>query len=48
MWAGFWAGQRLAARQSRDFAESDRIRALLAAHGWEVRDTREGSSVKRA
>ena len=43
-WANWWAAQRLAARQARDFAESDRIRALLAAHGWEVRDNRDGTA----
>jgi cysteinyl-tRNA synthetase len=43
-WANWWAAQRLAARQSRDFAESDRIRALLDQHGWEVRDNRDGTA----
>jgi len=43
-WANWWAAQRLAAKQSRDFAESDRIRALLADHGWEVRDNRDGTA----
>jgi cysteinyl-tRNA synthetase len=32
------AEQRLAARASRDFAESDRLRAEIAEAGWEVRD----------
>ncbi len=44
MWAGYWAGQRLAAKQGRDFAEADRIRDLLASHGWEVRDSRDGTA----
>ena len=44
LWASWWAGQRLAARQNRDFAESDRIRELLAGHGWEVRDSRDGTA----
>ena len=44
IWASWWAAQRLAAKQARDFAESDRIRALLAAHGWEVRDSRDGTA----
>jgi cysteinyl-tRNA synthetase len=43
-WASWWAGKRLAARQSRDFAESDRIRDLLAAQGWELRDNRDGTA----
>ena len=44
----FWAvemkNRRLEAKQSRNFAESDRIRALLAEHGWEVRDHRDGTA----
>jgi cysteinyl-tRNA synthetase len=44
LWASWWAGRRLAARQSRDFTESDRIRDLLAGHGWEVRDNRDGTA----
>ncbi len=47
-WAAWWAGKRVVAKQAKDFAESDRIRALLAANGWEVRDTRDGSTVQRA
>jgi cysteinyl-tRNA synthetase len=43
-WANWWAAQRLAAKQSRDFTESDRIRALLDQHGWEVRDNRDGTA----
>jgi cysteinyl-tRNA synthetase len=43
-WARYWAGRRLSARQARDFAESDRIRAFLASHGWEVRDNRDGTA----
>lgn len=44
-WATAWAGRRLAAKGRRDFAEADRIRGLLDAAGWEVRDGREGSTV---
>jgi cysteinyl-tRNA synthetase len=43
-WAAGWAERRLTARQQRDFAESDRIRELLAAAGWQVMDTRDGTS----
>lgn len=43
-WALAWAGRRLAARQRRDFRESDRIRDLLAGQGWEVRDNRNGTA----
>ena len=42
-WALEWARRRLDAKKKRDFAEADRIRALLAAHGWEVRDRKDGS-----
>src|SRR5262249_36659769 len=44
LWASWWASRRLAAKQSRDFAEADRIRAMLAAAGWEVRDSRDGTA----
>ncbi len=43
-WATAWASRRVAAKQARDFAEADRIRALLAEHGWEVRDNRDGTA----
>jgi cysteinyl-tRNA synthetase len=43
-WANWWAGRRVAAKRARDFAESDRIRVLLAEHGWEVRDNRDGTA----
>lgn len=43
-WALGWAGRRLAAKQSRNFAEADRIRGLLADAGWDVRDNRDGTA----
>jgi cysteinyl-tRNA synthetase len=43
-WAAEWATRRLTARGKRNFAEADRIRALLAQHGWEVRDKKDGGS----
>lgn len=46
-WALAWARRRLAAKQGRDFAEADRIRDLLAGHGWEVRDNRDGTVAVR-
>ncbi len=36
------AEQRVAARAARDYAESDRLRDLIAAAGWDVRDTADG------
>ncbi len=42
-WAVRWAVRRKDAKASRNFAEADRIRGLLKAAGWEVRDNRDGS-----
>ncbi len=42
-WARGWASRRLAAKARRDFAEADRIRAVLQTHGWEVRDRKDGT-----
>lgn len=42
-WATHWAGRRLEAKRGRNFAEADRLRGLLAAHGWEVRDNKDGT-----
>ena len=42
-WALEWARLRANAKRARDFATADRIRALLAEHGYEVRDRRDGS-----
>ncbi|MGE3142917.1 MAG: cysteine--tRNA ligase, partial [Hyphomonadaceae bacterium] len=39
---------RVAARKAKDFAEADRIRALLAERGIEVLDGRQGSTWRRA
>jgi cysteinyl-tRNA synthetase len=47
VWAGQWAEARVAAKAKRDFGEADRIRKLLADHGFEVRDSRTGSEVVR-
>lgn len=38
---------RAAARASKQWAESDRLRDELAARGWEVRDSKEGQKIKR-
>jgi cysteinyl-tRNA synthetase len=36
------AGRRQAAREARDFAEADRLRADIEAAGWEARDDPDG------
>jgi cysteinyl-tRNA synthetase len=46
-WAVAWARKRTEAKAARQYAEADRIRELLREHGYEVRDTREGSDVVR-
>ena len=46
-WARQWAEQRVIAKAKREFGEADRIRKLLIDHGFEVRDTRNGSEVVR-
>ena len=46
-WAVSWARRRTEAKSARQYAEADRIRALLREHGYDVRDTREGSDVVR-
>ena len=42
-WAVRWAVRRKDAKAARNFAEADRIRGVLKAAGWEVRDNRDGS-----
>ena len=41
------ADARAAARKARDFAEADRLRAVLAEAGWEMEDGPQGYSLKR-
>jgi len=43
MWARDWATRRARSKSARDYAEADRIRALLGEHGFQVRDSRDGS-----
>lgn len=42
-----WVAERQAARERKDWAESDRIRDELAALGWTVQDTPQGPKVRR-
>jgi len=42
-WARRWAEIRVVEKRRRNFAEADRIRALLRKHGWEVQDAKDGS-----
>ena len=42
-WAIRWAVRRKEAKTARNFDEADRIRGLLKAAAWEVRDNRDGS-----
>jgi cysteinyl-tRNA synthetase len=42
-WARNWAMRRAQSKSARDYAEADRIRALLGQHGFQVRDSRDGS-----
>ena len=43
-WAQEISEWRVAAKRARNFAEADDLRALLDRHGWEVRDTRDGTA----
>jgi cysteinyl-tRNA synthetase len=42
-WARRWAEIRASEKRQRHFAEADRIRELLRAAGWEVRDAKDGT-----
>jgi cysteinyl-tRNA synthetase len=42
-WAYDWATRRAKHKSARNFVEADRIRALLGKHGFQVRDSRDGS-----
>ena len=44
-WAGLWASNRAKAKKDKDFAEADRIRDLISAAGFEVRDTPQGPEI---
>jgi cysteinyl-tRNA synthetase len=51
-WALAWARRRKEQKGAKNYAEADRIRELLKAAGWEVRDKQDGSvevvRIKRA
>jgi cysteinyl-tRNA synthetase len=51
-WALAWARKRKEQKSARNYREADRIRELLRAAGWEVRDKQDGSvevvRIKRA
>ena len=40
------ADERAAARAAKNWAESDRLRAAIAALGWEVRDSKAGQTLR--
>ncbi len=42
-WARNWATRRARSKSARDYGEADRIRTLLGQHGFQVRDSRDGS-----
>ena len=46
-WASWWKDRRVEAKKNRNFKLSDEIRDRLKAHGFEIRDTKEGSEVVR-
>ena len=39
--------RRQAAREARDWAESDRLRDELASLGWQIKDTPQGPKLKK-
>jgi cysteinyl-tRNA synthetase len=42
-WAREWATRRARYKSARNYAEADRIRALLGEHGYQVRDSKDGT-----
>jgi cysteinyl-tRNA synthetase len=37
--------QRVAARANKNWSESDKLREEIAAHGWTVQDSKDGSKL---
>ena len=46
-WASWWKDRRVEAKKGRNFKQADEIRDRLKAHGFEIRDTKDGSEVVR-
>jgi cysteinyl-tRNA synthetase len=46
-WAKAWSDRRAVAKRERNFKLADEIRDRLKAHGFEIRDTKDGSEVVR-
>jgi cysteinyl-tRNA synthetase len=42
-WARDWAARRARYKTARNYSEADRIRTFLGEHGFQVRDSRDGS-----
>ncbi len=42
-WARDWALRRARHKSARNYAEADRIRTLLGGHGFQIRDSKDGS-----
>lgn len=41
------AEERAAARKAKDFAEADRLRDAIAALGWQIKETRQGTEITK-
>ena len=41
------AEERAAARKAKNFAEADRLRDAIAALGWQIKETRQGTEITR-
>ncbi|MFN8414363.1 MAG: hypothetical protein U0Z26_18425 [Anaerolineales bacterium] len=43
-----WLDLRQSAREQKNFAESDRLRDLIASQGWQVKDSKEGQKLTKS
>ena len=41
------AEERAAARKAKNFAEADRLRDAIAALGWQIKETRQGTEITK-